>query len=199
MKDMISSVLVLTVICAGSALLLTGIRDSTSQQRKEQLLKYVQGPAVKKVLVETAGSTNDPIFDRTEALIDDGSKLDVFVGKVDGKLKAIAFEAQAEGFGGTVSVMVGIDPENETLVGIGVSAPKETPGVGSRVAEEPFGKQFPGLSLDENIAVKADGGIIDAVSGATTSSRAACKAVRRGIELYKTQKDNILSAVQSMQ
>lgn len=195
MKEMISSVLVLTVICAVSALLLTGVRNSTSQQRENQELKYVKGPAIEKVF---AGSTNDPIADRVKVKMDDGSELDVFIGIIDGKPK-IAFETQAEGFGGPLNVIVGIDPENDTFLGIGVSAPKETPGVGSRVTEKAFGKQFIGLSLDKNIAVKADGGVIDAVSGATTSSRGSCAAVRNGIELYKNQKDKILSAIQNVQ
>ena len=195
MKDMISSVLVLTLICAVSALSLTGIRNSTSQQRENQELKYVKGPAIEQVL---AGSTNDALADRVKAKLDDGSELTVFVGKFDGKAK-IAFEMQGKGFGGDLNLIVGIDPENETLVGIGVTTHKETPGVGSKVTEEFFGKQFIGLSLDKNFAVKADGGVIDAVSGATISSRASCEAVKRGIELYKNNKDSILSAVQSVQ
>lgn len=195
MKEMISSILVLTLICAVSALLLSGVRSSTSQQIENQQLKYVKGPAIKKVL---AGSTNDPISDRVKVKMDDGSELDVFVGIIDGKPK-IAFETQGIGFDGPLNLMVGIDPETETLLGIGVTTHKETPGVGSRITEEPFEKQFTGLSLNENVSVKADGGVIDAVSGATKSSRGACEAVRHGIELYKNQKDKILAAIKNVQ
>jgi electron transport complex protein RnfG len=195
MKDLLFSVLILTVICAASALLLAGVRASTSQQIENQLIKYVKGPAVKKVL---AGSINDPTADRVKVKMDDGSELDVFIGIVDGKPK-IAFETQANGFGGTLNLIVGIDPETETLVGIGVTTHKETPGVGSRIAEEPFGKKFSGISLDENFSIKADGGVIDAISGATVSSRGACEAVKRGIELYKNQKDKILEVVKNVQ
>ncbi len=196
MKEMISSVLVLTLICAVSALLLTGVRNSTSQQIENQVLKHVKGPAIKKVL---AGSTNDPIVDRVKVEMDDGSDLDVFVGKFDGKLK-IAFEMQGQGYkGDPLSLIVGIDAEDEILVGIGVTTHKETPGLGSKVAEEPFGKQFLGLSLDENIRIRADGGVIDAVSGATKSSRGACEAVTSGIELYKNQEENILKEIQGVQ
>ena len=195
LKGLIYSALILTVICAASALLLAGVRASTSQQIENQILKFVKKPAIEKVL---AGSTNDPIYDRVKVKMDDGSELDVFIGKFDGKTK-IAFETQAEGYGGTLNLMVGVDPETETLVGIGVTTHKESPGVGSRVTEEPFGKQFPGLTLDANISIKADGGVIDAVSGATVSSRGACEAVRRGIELYKSQKDKILEVVKNVQ
>jgi len=195
MKEMISSVLVLVLICAVSALMLSGIRSSTSQQIDNQILKYVKGPEVKKVF---AGFTNDPIADRVKVKMDDGSELDVFIGMVDDRAK-IAFETQANGFGGTLSLVVGIDPETETLAGIGVTTHKETPGVGSRITEEPFRKNFPGLSLDANISIKADGGVIDAVSGATISSRGACEAVRLGIKLYTENRDNILRVVQNAQ
>ncbi|MBC8228740.1 RnfABCDGE type electron transport complex subunit G [bacterium] len=198
MKEMISSVLVLTIICAVSALLLTGIRNSTSQQRENQELQHVKGPAITKVL---AGSTNDPLAvdGRVKVPMDDGSELTVFVGKFDGKPK-IGFESQGKGYGGDVKLIVGIDPESDTLVGIGVTTHKETPGVGSRVkTDESYGKQFVGLSVDENIAVKADGGIIDAISGATVSSKASCAAVKSGLELYTKNKDKILSAIQKVQ
>jgi electron transport complex protein RnfG len=122
----------------------------------------------------------------------------VFVGKFNGKPK-IGLESQGKGYGGDLKLIVGIDPESETLVGIGVTTHKETPGVGSRVkTDESYSKQFVGLSLDENFAIKADGGAIDAISGATVSSKASCEAVRSGIELYKNNKDNILSAIQKV-
>ena len=198
MKEMISSVLVLTVICAASALLLTGIRNSTSQQRENQELQHVKGPAITKVL---AGSTNNVLAEESRVLVpmDDGSELTVFVGKFDGKLK-IGFESQGKGYGGDLKLIVGVDPESDTLVGIGVTTHKETPGVGSRVkTDEYYSKQFMGLSLDENFAVKADGGVIDAISGATVSSKASCEAVKTGVELYKNNKDKILSAIQNVQ
>ncbi len=174
---------------------MSGIRSSTSQQVVNQLFKYVKGPEVKKVF---AGSTNDPIADRVQVKMNDGSELDVFIGMVDDRAK-IAFETQATGYGGPLNLIVGIDPETETLAGIGVTTHKETPGVGSRITEEPFKKNFQGLSLDANINIKADGGVIDAVSGATISSRGACEAVRLGIKIYKEHRDNILRVVQNAQ
>ena len=197
MKEMISSVLVLTVICAASALLLTGIRNSTSQQRENQELQHVKGPAITKVL---AGSTNNVLAEESRVLVtmDDGSELTVFVGKFDGKPK-IGFESQGKGYGGDLKLIVGIDPESDTLVGIGVTTHKETPGVGSRVKDEFHSRKFVGKSLDENFAVKADGGVIDAISGATVSSKASCEAVKTGVQLYKNNKDKILSAIQKVQ
>jgi electron transport complex protein RnfG len=197
MKDMIVSVLVLTAICAVSALSLTYIRNATSQQKENQELKYVKGPAIQKVF---AGSENDLLAaeSRVKVPMDDGSELTVFVGKFNGKPK-IGLESQGKGYGGDLKLIVGIDPENETLVGIGVTTHKETPGVGSRVkTDESYSKQFVGLSLEENLAVKADGGVIDAISGATVSSKASCEAVKTGVELYKNNKDNILSAIQKV-
>ena len=41
--------------------------------------------------------------------------------------------------------------------------------------------------------VAADGGQVDAISGATISSRGVCVAVNSAIELYRKNKDEILS------
>ena len=56
--------------------------------------------------------------------------------------------------------------------GYGIS--DETPGLGSRVAEEPFTSQFAGIAIDD---VRLDGEI-DAITGSTISSTAVVEAVR---------------------
>ena len=68
----------------------------------------------------------------------------VFPGKKDGKLVAVALEHFGKGFGGDVGVMVGYDVNRDTLTGIGITTMKETPGLGTRVADPAFTGQFTG-------------------------------------------------------
>ena len=64
---------------------------------------------------------------------------------------------------------------------------KETPGLGTKVADEAFAGQFKGLNPDKvDFRVKKDGGDIDAVTAATISSRAVIDAIQRAYDAYTT-------------
>ncbi len=83
----------------------------------------------------------------------------------------------------------------EKLLGIGITAHKETPGLGARIREKGFRNGFAGLGLSGAAKVKADGGAVDAVSGATISSRGVCAAVTEAFEFYRENKEEILASV----
>ena len=88
--------------------------------------------------------------------------------------------AQARGYGGMVPAVVAVSDSGEILRVIMMSN-EETPGLGQKVTEEAFSGQFSGMPAK---AMTLDD--IDAVSGATISSRAAVTAVNRAIEAYET-------------
>ncbi|HID73653.1 MAG TPA: RnfABCDGE type electron transport complex subunit G [Thermoplasmata archaeon] len=93
-----------------------------------------------------------------------------------------AFLAEGEGYAGGIQILVGIghDLGTPTLVGIKVISHAETPGLGARITETSFQDQFAGLSV-EDVRLTDDGGRIDAISGATISSRAVVDAVHDAI------------------
>ncbi|MBM3709310.1 MAG: FMN-binding protein [Actinobacteria bacterium] len=70
---------------------------------------------------------------------------------------------------------------NYQIKGISILSNTETPGLGTRITEISFTDQFKGLGL-EDISLSKDGGKIDAITGATISSRAVTNAVRDEIE-----------------
>ena len=101
---------------------------------------------------------------------------DIYVIYTDGVKIGYAFLAVGRGYGGTITILVGL--ENETTIkGIAVVSHSETPGLGARITESSFVDEFAGLNISE-AAVKRDGGQIDALTGATISSRAVADAVR---------------------
>ena len=108
----------------------------------------------------------------------------LFIGKKQGKDWAVAFETVGKGFGGDLKVMVGYDIEQNNLTGIQIISHKETPGVGSRVTKDQFTKQFKGLHIDIEIAPNQCPDEIDAISGASYSSKGVCEALRKSIALY---------------
>ncbi len=188
MKQYIKMVLVLTAIAAVCGFLLAAVKDLTEARIEQQLLVNVKGPAIKRVL-ET--STNDLLQDRQEITIDDQQYM-VFIGKKGGQPWAIAFEGKGAGFGGDIGVMVGFDLGKNQLTGIGILTHQETPGLGARITEAAFTDKFKAKSITAAFKVKKDNGEIDAVSGATNSSRGVCTAVEKCIVLYPTVKEKIL-------
>ncbi|NVM21694.1 MAG: RnfABCDGE type electron transport complex subunit G [Desulfobacterales bacterium] len=189
MRDIIRMIVVLAVLAACSGGLLAAVKSGTAEQIEYQQLKFVKGPAIKEIL---QGCTNDPIIDRFK-LKDGEVERSFFVGVFDGKPNAVVFESFGKGFGGDVGMMVGVNIDTDKLLGMGVTTHSETPGLGSRAKDDPsFRAQFKGLSISEPFKVKTDGGQIDAVSGATITSRGVCQGVTDSSGFYERLKPQIM-------
>ena len=189
MRDIIKMVVVLGVMAAVSGALLSGVKSGTAAQIEYQQLKFVKGPAIKMIL---EGCSNDPLVDRFK-LKDGDVERGFYVGVFDGNPNAVAYETSGKGFAGPIGVMMGVNVETEKLLGVGVTTHSETPGLGSRAKDDPsFGAQFGGMSVFEPFKVKPDGGVVDAVSGATITSRGVCEGVTEGGEIYARLKPQII-------
>jgi len=189
MMEIIRMVVVLSAITGLSGFILSGLKVWTDPIVEVQVLNNVQGPALKQLFLE---STNDPIADR-KALPKPGSEgetVTVFPAIKDGKLLAVAIEAAGKGYGGDVNVLVGFNVAKDNLLGISVTTHKETPGLGSRIQEPAYTKQFKGKD-PAKATLKKDGGDIDAVSGATFSSIGSTEAVKQASAWYAALKDSI--------
>jgi len=194
MRDILKLFLAVTIFSAVSGGLLSLVRSSTRARIEYQQLKFVKGPALKEIM---KGCQNDPITDRFKIKVGKKEKT-IFVGVFNGEPRAIALEAFGKGFHGDIGVLVGIDIKTNKIIGIGVTTHSETPGVGARVKTDPtFRAQFRGLPINQTFKVKADGGQIDAVTGATISSRGVCNAVNNAIALYKKLKPEILKRLKN--
>jgi electron transport complex protein RnfG len=77
-----------------------------------------------------------------------------------------------------IQLLLGIDAAG-TLTGVRVISHRETTGIGDAVdaAKSPWIRSFDGRSL-RNVALTIDGGSIDAISGASVTSRAVVNGVR---------------------
>jgi len=104
--------------------------------------------------------------------IEDG----IYVIYEDGEKAGYAFTAAGGGYGGNIDILVGLDSGFE-IKGISILSQTETPGLGARITESSFTDQFKGLSAD-SIALRSEGGNIDAITGATISSRAVVEAIQ---------------------
>lgn len=189
MKEMIKMVLVLSLICGLSGLTLATVRQATSARIEEQVLTYVQGPAIEQIFTDY---DNNPVKDRKTFETSDGP-ITVFPAMKNGKLTGVAFETFGKGYGGDIGVMVGFVTDGSKLEGIGITTLKETPGLGARVVEPDYRDQFKGHSTD-SIALKKQGGDITAISGATISSTGTVAAVNQAVQMFNAIKDKLPTA-----
>lgn len=93
---------------------------------------------------------------------------------------AYAVKSTTMGFGGALTVMVGVLPDG-TVYNTSVLAHSETPGLGAKCADAAshFREQFKNFS--GSLKVTKDGGDIDAITASTITSRAFTKAVAQAV------------------
>lgn len=169
-------VLVLLAITAVSGFSLGYINEWTKGPKEATRLARKLA-AIKSVLPEI---TNNP----AEELIllptgPDQDSLECYVGKKDGATVGYAVSTYTKkGFSGLIRIMVGFTAEGN-IVNTVVLEHKETPGLGTKMKESKYKTQY----HDKNpatfdIKVTKDGGEIDAITGATITSRAFSEAVQ---------------------
>jgi len=109
-----------------------------------------------------------------------------------GALKGLAAEGAAKGYSDTVRVLYAYDPEKQAITGIGVVSMRETPGIGDKIySDAAFLKNFEALDVTLSADLKSLANAvkvvkhgtkqnpweIDAISGATVTSKAVGKGI----------------------
>ncbi len=123
---------------------------------------------------------------------------DAFLARFDGQASAVIVPAIApEGYGGAITLLVGIRYDG-TLTGVRVAGPHhETPGLGDKIelAQSDWILGFNGKSLNDppksGWKVKKDGGDFDEMTGATITPRAVVKAVYNSLEYFEHNKKHL--------
>jgi len=163
MKKILSLVVSLTVISGVCAAVLAYVNDLTAEPIKATAAKNREA-AVKAVLPPGVESIDEA----------DG----VFTGKgTDGKVLGYAAEGKdGGGYGGDIVLMVGFEKDKKTLVCYKTLAASETPGLGMKLNSPEFAGQFKGKD-GSSLRVKKDQGDIEAITSATITSKAVCRAI----------------------
>ena len=101
--------------------------------------------------------------------------------EADSAVIAYAVKSTAGGFGGPLTLMVGVLPDG-SIWNTKVLSHSETPGLGAKCAtDEGFISQWKGFK--GNFSVRKDGGDVDAITASTITSRAYAKAVAQASAL----------------
>ncbi len=163
----------LLIICVVASVILSVAYNITGPSIAEQERKR-ESNAIFSVLPQTDS------FDK----IREGEAVYYKAYKGD-RLVGFVLLTEGRGYGGAIKLMVGIEPDGK-ITGVRVLKQKETPGLGARIVEigsdekEPwFTRQFRGKRPAElNLRN------IQAITGATISSKALIDAVKEEIEKH---------------
>ncbi len=121
-----------------------------------------------------------------------GEPEDFYVGRREGKLTGVAFRSTAKGYGGNISMMIGVTPEGK-IYGMKILEQNETPGLGNKISQEKYTSQYLNKELESSRwDVKKMGGDFDQITAATVSSRAVARGVKEGLTLFQTHAGKIL-------
>lgn len=154
------------------------IRQKAEKSLAAGIKAVMQSESIGKVLADTLKTTVD------------GKKATFVIHNVssrDGKKLGAAVESTTLGFGGDLKVLVGFNAEGDIL-GYTILQHSETPGLGAK-ASTWFQANGKGSIIGFNparklLAVKKDGGDVDAITASTITSRAFLKAVNQAYAAY---------------
>ena len=96
--------------------------------------------------------------------------------------KGYVVRVAPNGFGGAIDMMVGVDKAG-TVTGVAIVSQTETASLGANCTREDFRAQFTGKS--GTLSVSKDGGEIEALTGATVTSRAVTDGVNTALEFVQ--------------
>ena len=168
-KDILKPALILFVICLVVTALLAGTNLLTKDKIAEQ--SALEAEQSRKVVLSDADS-----FEEADGY---------YVGKANNETVGYVFQTEAKGYGGAVKVMTGISADGQIT--------SETPGLGANAEKASFTDQFKqtapekGITLVKNKA--PSDGEIEAMTGASITSRAVTNAVNEAITKYNTVKE----------
>lgn len=179
-KEILIPAVSLLLICVVVTALL-GVTNQVTAPQIEKLAQETQEAAKKEVLPNAAS------FSEEKQVEKDGVMQPYFEGlSEDGSVQGFVFQIAAKGYGGDISVMVGVHTDG-TVAGVSILSISETAGLGMNAKNESFLQQFIGKSGE--IGVQKNGASdteIQALTGATITSKAMASAVNQALALYET-------------
>ena len=193
---MILTMGILGLICA---ILIVVAYRSTFATIADNKARYLE-QAVFEVLPNTKEKVTFTVDGDKLRPLKDGEKaaVEYYAGyNAQHQLTGVAIPTEGQGFQDTLSILYGWSPHCHCIVGMKVLESRETPGLGDRIETDPdFRANFEALSVALNAArtaiahpielvkhgKKTHPWEIDAISGATISSRAVADMLRKSTD-----------------
>ena len=198
MNKIIKEALVLMAITLVSGLLLGAVYSITKQpiaqaEEKAQKEAYLavfpdaqdltEPDNKEELLTEAADVLDQAGFGTADTLED------FYLAEKDGAVTGVVMNITShEGYGGDINFSMGVSMD-KTVTGVEMLSLSETAGLGMRAKDEEFGREWfaPQRMVTKNGASAENE--IDAISGATFTSKAVTNGVNAGLRFYESLKE----------
>ncbi len=195
-SDIIQAWLVLVLaICFGSALagvhlaLAPVIDENKLNETLAQVPELVLGKALAAKMTEEnqtleVTSKNIQVEHRGTT-----AYFNVFEARYQGDVQGYVVKTGGQGYADRIELLLGLDSALKRITGLFVLEQKETPGLGNKIIDPGWRAQFVGKQTSPDLSVTKTGVTsadeIDAVTGATISSRAVTAIVNNAVSALK--------------
>lgn len=171
-KDSIAPTLVLVLICLAISFSLVTINGATK-------------PQIDKIAKETADKTRAAVLSEADSFnAYEGDLKEGILEYYSANNKAgVVVTSTAKSFGGTMTVMVGIDKEG-AITGVKVTNHADTPGLGTKAMTDEYLAKYKSISELAGEKIK-DEKSVDHIVGASVSSNGVYSAVRNALIQFK--------------
>jgi H+/Na+-translocating ferredoxin:NAD+ oxidoreductase subunit G len=188
MNDILKITLNLVAICAVAGLLVSATWSKTEPvklakeaKEREEALKGLMPDAdnIKKV----------------KDIVIEGKEGTIYRAEKSGKITGYVVSSVGRGYSSFIRMLVAVNTDN-VVTGIDILGHGETPGLGDQISEDWFKDRFKGKSLEHLVVVKHETDTdVQAISGATISSRGVTKGVRAAVETLIHERESGLDQV----
>jgi len=144
---------------------------------------FVTAPVAAKKAVITKNNTMKALVKDADNFKEIPGKAGWYEAEKGGKVIAYVVPGETKGYGGAIKLMVAVTADGK-VINYDILAHNETPGLGDNANKEPFKKQFIGKIAEDLVVTKDPSNTknIQAMTGATISSKAVTKGVKETVE-----------------
>lgn len=164
----------LLIVSAVVAAVVSGVNALTADRYEANLAEEKRNAITAIFDLETLSYQSTAVPDYGDMPV---SAYTVYDGDV---LLGYCIEVAPSGFGGEISMMVGFEADCK-IKGVSIVSLNETPGLGAKVKDSAYLSRY--IGKEGTLVLKQD---VDAVAGATVSSRAVLEGVNRATEILNT-------------
>lgn len=172
-KEILKPTLTLFIICLVTALLLA-VTNMLTHDKIIEMNRQTESASRQVVLPGTTEFENSK--DGTYA-----------VGKSGGAITGYVFTTKTKSYGGDLNIMTGIGKDGK-VKGVVILTISDTPGLGLNAQKESFRSQFYQTAPEKGFTLVKSGaadGQINAMTGATITSKAVTECVNQAVTKYQ--------------
>ena len=178
-KNILKYALVLFVITAVTAALLAWVNMVTADKIAQNAVA-AENNALREVMANA--ESFEPL---DEASANGYGAQAIYIAKdASGESVGICAKMAKNGYGGEIVSVIGVDCEG-LVTGVSIISHSETPGLGAKLTNEDFKGQFTGKGEVSVVKAGANDNQVNAISGATISSKALTESVNCAVSVLK--------------